>query len=79
MKESIQKSKAEVWGDFDENNVLTNKHYSIYTININTFLVVLVRNDFFNFCQSRDEIKTNDNDNLYRKILIPITWQTTNK
>jgi len=79
MKESIQKSKAEVWEEFDKNNALTNKSYSIYTINISTFLVILVRHDFLKFCQSRDEIKTDDNDNLYRKILVPITWQTTNK
>ena len=75
----IKKSKAEVWKEIDENKALENKYYSIYTLNISTFLVILVRNDFFNFCQSRDEIKTNDNANLYRKILIPVIWETTNK
>ncbi len=74
IKESIQKSETEVWREFKGNNLLTNNNYSLYTINIKTFLVVLVRNDFLELCQSRDEIKTSNNNNLYRKILVPITW-----
>jgi hypothetical protein len=70
----IQNSKAEVWKDFDEIKLTSDKTFSIYTININTFLIILIRNDFLNFCLSRDEIKINSNDKLYRKILIPITW-----
>lgn len=72
IKELLKKSKAEVWSDYIE--ITRTKKYSIYSLNIQSFLVVLVRNDFLNQCQSRDEVKNNDNCNLYRKVLVPITW-----
>ena len=77
LKELIQESKAEVWEEFNEED--TSNYYQTYTININTFLVILVRNDFLHFCQSRHESRIAEDNNNYSKIFVPIIWQTTNK
>jgi hypothetical protein len=71
INDLLKKSKREIWSEYLDREI--NENYFCYTLDIKSFLIILVRNDFLNPCQSRDEIKI-INNNEYHKIIVPLTW-----
>ncbi|MGK4566399.1 hypothetical protein [Flavobacterium sp. 3HN19-14] len=77
LQKQIRKSeKDSVWilnenGEVAEKNYKGWKHYEILQ---RKFLCFLVKGRILKFCTSIDEIEIVGNDNVYYKLLVPITW-----
>jgi len=77
LQDKIRGAENDTIWVFDRKNITSEKEYlgwkyrEIYS---RRFLLCLVKGSVLKLCESKDEIPLEGNDNLYFKVLVPITW-----
>lgn len=77
LQDNIRNAHNDSIWVFDKNNKKEKiyKGWNYEEIYPRKFLICLVKGSALELCQSLDEIPINDMDNLYVKVLVPITWE----
>jgi hypothetical protein len=64
--------KLNIWENVEQIKKEENRNY--YKIDKDNFLFFLVKGSLLNLCQGRGEVGFEDFDNIYFKVLVPLTW-----